>query len=339
MPSIYLNNLLFLLINIIRHNIENIFGRVPYTRIVEMKHLIKDAVVSYLDTKGEKQLRYTFVPHKGVVCLLPNCFPSFEVSLFSYPSHPFLLIPLFEIEDPKGQDVSRFLFPDCNDFNGICPKQAGGLFCNTYAFVNDVIFTNNIINSIEFQEKVIILPRERKFNYLLFMNSLSKTQMLYIGMFIDKTNFVANEELGNLYQTCKSENNKRCEEEVCDQNNADESKSLNGSENKDVRVSQNGTFKISLNIKDLLDGIVYFAYDSSMSVWCRFKLSIKTEIKIVEETIMIKLEGKRDSAGYPFVIEKYGAESLDNIKVKLTYTDQESKKYLERIQRTKYESS
>ncbi|KAF7685603.1 hypothetical protein CDIK_3648, partial [Cucumispora dikerogammari] len=338
MPSIYLNNLLFLLINIISHNIENIFGRVPNTRIVEMKHLIKDGVVAHLDLKMEKQLRYTFVPHKGVFCLLPNRFPSFEVRLLPYPYHPFLLIPLFEIEDPKGQDVSRFFFSDCNDFNVIYGFKTEGLFCSGYVFVNDGSFTKNIINSIKFQEKEIILPRERKFNYLLLMNPLSKTQMLYIGMFIDKTNFIANEELGNLYQTCVRENNERCGGEACHQNDADEFKSLNGPENKDVRVSKTGTFKISLNIKDLLDGIVYKAYDSSIKLWCRFKLSIKTEIKINEESIMIKLEGQRYRTGYPFVIEKYGAESLDNIKVKLTYTDQESKKYLERIQRTKYES-
>ncbi|KAF7689895.1 hypothetical protein CDIK_2780 [Cucumispora dikerogammari] len=309
MYLISINTLQFYAANI---NIKNIVAIVPNTAIVEMKNLVKDAVFENLKTQIDWDLKYLESMEHESVCGLPLSFPETEMNILGLSECPYLLIPLFEIEDSRKQPISLSFFLSLDRFNEITR------FLNTqthryfYSFYDLNGGLDNKINYIKFKTQTLNLTQSLfpdTFNYLIFRNHLSESAMLYVGMFFDKSNLNVMEALGSFYFKCLNDNITELDLLDC-------------------------FFDISLNIGTLINGLDLYTQGLFNIQRHKFKLFPNKRIDTQDHTMQIKLKARKNTLGVFFQIEKYSIEDSIDIKVRLRCENEQSEIFLRNYQLT-----
>ncbi|KAF7693690.1 hypothetical protein CDIK_2177, partial [Cucumispora dikerogammari] len=278
-------------------NVKNTLGRVPDSSIVEMRHLIKDAKLYHLETKELGILEYVDVDSSTNVrfCDFPLSFPKTEICIVEAPSVPFILIPLFEIEDTNGQLINLSFFLDELRYNGIYEIENIEHNDFSFSFNNMLNWSDGIINSFKFSGKELIDPKPKSFNFLVFINPLSNTAMLYIGVFLDAMYFDSGTSLRKFYNKYILEKKAEHEDHI-------------KKRSQDFGV-ENIVFEIDLNIQKLVEGIFYCEIDELNKKKYSFKLRLNKKIDMLNNSLKVKLKGKSDIFGLSFNIDK----QVDNI--------------------------
>ncbi|KAF7685298.1 hypothetical protein CDIK_3953, partial [Cucumispora dikerogammari] len=288
-------------------------AKVPNTSIVEIRHLIRDVKHEFQEIKKANQNFITDFSSGFSACNLPLSLLQQHTFVLSSLKFSFMLVPLFEIQDPEGKQISTAFFERNVLFNGLAKDRVFETGITEYSFFGERRRQNNVLNHLFLNGKKLKLPHgesDNLFVFLILTNPLSETPMLYLGFRLHELNFTSGEDFNILYDKYVS----KASEEVIS--------------SEAIEDAEKYEFSISLNFKSLIDGLNFSVFDKIEQKFWDFKLLPSTQINLIENNILIKLKGKINSSGLFFEVEKQGVDVIKDIKITVRPTDHDSSCYL-----------